>query len=349
MPMRGATTTVPDLSNWGRTGGDANNHGPAVTIHGKVKIDRQLVAMGASGATAQQQVEMVKRVLTTRLAPSRLAQDKKASAGSSQGLISGSSSSASLCGTDKAALERDASLLLERPPMGKECIEIALDDGSLCYLEVKDENSEASFSSSTARNFAASRRQGGNGVAGLLPIPMSALLKEVELLSAKDRERKMKEEMTRKDRDAAMASMVSVHRPLGSGSGSSSSIRSGAALWVDKYAPKNFPDLLSPETINRSVLKWIKMWDSRVFTQARAKAQQQALQAANGGNNSTSDQQQQLSGHKRPYSATTSTGGGGGGAMASFFSHQNAAAAKAAGGGAAATRAAGSTPGGEFF
>ena len=36
-------------------------------------------------------------------------------------------------------------------------------------------------------------------------------------------------------------------------------------LWVDKYTPKGYADLLSPEHINREVLEWLKAWDTCVF------------------------------------------------------------------------------------
>ncbi|KAI8003134.1 hypothetical protein LOK49_LG08G02465 [Camellia lanceoleosa] len=36
-------------------------------------------------------------------------------------------------------------------------------------------------------------------------------------------------------------------------------------LWVDKYAPKSFMELLSDEQTNREVLLWLKQWDSCVF------------------------------------------------------------------------------------
>ncbi|KAL3639772.1 hypothetical protein CASFOL_014740 [Castilleja foliolosa] len=36
-------------------------------------------------------------------------------------------------------------------------------------------------------------------------------------------------------------------------------------LWVDKYAPSSFTDLLSDEQTNREVLLWLKQWDSCVF------------------------------------------------------------------------------------
>lgn len=36
-------------------------------------------------------------------------------------------------------------------------------------------------------------------------------------------------------------------------------------LWVDKYRPNSYLDLLSDESTNRSLLTWLKMWDKIVF------------------------------------------------------------------------------------
>ncbi|XP_074306941.1 uncharacterized protein LOC141642144 [Silene latifolia] len=36
-------------------------------------------------------------------------------------------------------------------------------------------------------------------------------------------------------------------------------------LWVNKYAPRSFTELLSDEQTNREVLFWLKHWDSKVF------------------------------------------------------------------------------------
>src|SRR5262249_2888645 len=41
--------------------------------------------------------------------------------------------------------------------------------------------------------------------------------------------------------------------------------RRAPALWVDKYSPRSFADLLSSDSVNRSCLKWLKLWDARVF------------------------------------------------------------------------------------
>lgn len=37
------------------------------------------------------------------------------------------------------------------------------------------------------------------------------------------------------------------------------------ALWVDKYKPKRYMELLSDESINRNFLHWLKLWDKIVF------------------------------------------------------------------------------------
>lgn len=41
--------------------------------------------------------------------------------------------------------------------------------------------------------------------------------------------------------------------------------KAASSLWVEKYAPKSFLDLLSDEQINRDVVRWLKTWDTCVF------------------------------------------------------------------------------------
>ncbi|XP_023174575.2 chromosome transmission fidelity protein 18 homolog isoform X2 [Drosophila hydei] len=52
-------------------------------------------------------------------------------------------------------------------------------------------------------------------------------------------------------------------------------------LWVDKYKPRKYIDLLSDEMTNRSLLYWLKMWDKVVFGKVFHSKQEQ--QAANVG------------------------------------------------------------------
>lgn len=42
------------------------------------------------------------------------------------------------------------------------------------------------------------------------------------------------------------------------------------ALWVDKYSPQSFFELLSDEQVNREVIKWVKSWDACVHKKAAA-------------------------------------------------------------------------------
>lgn len=36
-------------------------------------------------------------------------------------------------------------------------------------------------------------------------------------------------------------------------------------MWVDKYSPRLFPELLSDDSVNRRLLKWLKLWNPIVF------------------------------------------------------------------------------------
>lgn len=36
-------------------------------------------------------------------------------------------------------------------------------------------------------------------------------------------------------------------------------------LWMERYRPKNYLDLLSEEGVNRTLLHWVKLWDKIVF------------------------------------------------------------------------------------
>ena len=36
-------------------------------------------------------------------------------------------------------------------------------------------------------------------------------------------------------------------------------------LWLEKYKPKKYDDLLTEEKTNRDILTWLKSWDELVF------------------------------------------------------------------------------------
>jgi len=53
-------------------------------------------------------------------------------------------------------------------------------------------------------------------------------------------------------------------------------------LWVDKYSPKSFFELLSDEQINRDVVKWVKSWDAYVHRKQAAPCGAMATQQQPG-------------------------------------------------------------------
>ncbi|KAL4857961.1 Chromosome transmission fidelity protein 18 [Chlorella vulgaris] len=66
------------------------------------------------------------------------------------------------------------------------------------------------------------------------------------------------------------------------GCGSGAAGQRGSSLWVDKYAPAGYIDLLSDEQINREVVRWLKGWDSCVFGTAAAPQQAAGFGAGTG-------------------------------------------------------------------
>lgn len=36
-------------------------------------------------------------------------------------------------------------------------------------------------------------------------------------------------------------------------------------LWVERYKPMRYLELLSDESTNRTLLQWLKMWDKVIF------------------------------------------------------------------------------------
>ncbi|KAI0273411.1 P-loop containing nucleoside triphosphate hydrolase protein [Gloeopeniophorella convolvens] len=51
----------------------------------------------------------------------------------------------------------------------------------------------------------------------------------------------------------------------------SSSSSQEETLWVDRYRPKRFTDLLGDERVHREVLAWVKQWDACVFGKSKGK------------------------------------------------------------------------------
>lgn len=78
-----------------------------------------------------------------------------------------------------------------------------------------------------------------------------------------------------------------------------------ASLWVEKYRPTHFVELLSDDGVNRTLLQWLKLWDCVVFGRPpKVKLQKEKQIAANNQSNFVKrympEVKEELDEHKRP-------------------------------------------------
>ncbi|KAG0219745.1 hypothetical protein BGX33_001062 [Mortierella sp. NVP41] len=92
---------------------------------------------------------------------------------------------------------------------------------------------------------------GETGAKSLLPVPIHRMMDELELEIKEKKQEAMLRLMAGDD------DVVELDEdPRGD---------SNERLWVDKYRPKKYTDLMGDERVNREVLSWIKEWDQCVF------------------------------------------------------------------------------------
>eukprot|EP00667_Euglena_gracilis_P002612 EG_transcript_2615 len=114
------------------------------------------------------------------------------------------------------------------------------EDGTYVYVSVERPSGEDEVA-------AYSRRLRSSG--SLLKTPLT----ELQVLAEAMQRKKVQERVQLSE---AAAATVSAPQPPPNDDGQ---------LWVAKYAPRAFPDLLSDNEVNLGVLKWLKEWDGCVF------------------------------------------------------------------------------------
>jgi hypothetical protein len=160
--------------------------------------------------------------------------------------------------TQMPSLQKDpnaSTFLHSRPDVCSKNVPCILENGSRFFLRKRTnclgnrghENSEGDTGSSTST----SKNKSGKSE-NLLSKSMDELLKEADNLKIRNltNKERIKIEELEKEFTGNENSELSVHEK---------------GLWVDKYAPKMFAQLLSPEKTNREVLKALKGWDNYVF------------------------------------------------------------------------------------
>ncbi|GAB5367569.1 hypothetical protein AAMO2058_001241700 [Amorphochlora amoebiformis] len=86
-----------------------------------------------------------------------------------------------------------------------------------------------------------------------------------ELLKQLDKEERIRYRREQKKRKKAEERLLRNRREGKSNGEIKPKSRVAQELWVDKYRPKKFIDLLGDDDINRKVLQWVKSWDEVVF------------------------------------------------------------------------------------
>ncbi|PNF28113.1 hypothetical protein B7P43_G12268 [Cryptotermes secundus] len=106
---------------------------------------------------------------------------------------------------------------------------------------------------------------------GLLSVPYQTLWEQAQLYIQK----KLDQE------EAEQRSSEPATEHTDSGCETMSEEEDSADLWVEKYRPKSYLELLSDEGANRTLLHWLKLWDKIVFNRDRKVKQKAKVDSKN--------------------------------------------------------------------
>ncbi|XP_061736811.1 chromosome transmission fidelity protein 18 homolog isoform X2 [Nerophis ophidion] len=142
--------------------------------------------------------------------------------------------------------------VLKRPPPEGDFITVTDWTGSRVYLRQKD----------TEANKVAEGRMlpDSQGSLGLLAVPIGVLREQ----EAERRHLEVVEESQRLTELLASVNDVEDEEEDAEDSEGRSS-----RLWVDRFSPRHYTELLSDDFTNRCLLKWLKLWDTVVFGRER--------------------------------------------------------------------------------
>ncbi|KAM5151796.1 chromosome transmission fidelity protein 18 homolog [Mantella aurantiaca] len=151
--------------------------------------------------------------------------------------------------------------VFNRPPILEDYIHVTSSDGTRVYMTLKDDQ--------TGTGAEDISKQGGLSWRGdqqlhLLGVPITYLKEQV----ADERRRQVLEESQRLTE--MLTSQMNQFEETESEAlelddGEEEDDVTAHNLWVDKYTPKCYTELLSDDYTNRCLLKWLKLWDTVVF------------------------------------------------------------------------------------
>uniref|UniRef100_A0A673A3X1 Chromosome transmission fidelity protein 18 homolog n=1 Tax=Sphaeramia orbicularis TaxID=375764 RepID=A0A673A3X1_9TELE len=138
-------------------------------------------------------------------------------------------------------IETRASLrVLKRPPVEGDYISVTDSSGTRVYLHQKEETGPKIADSRIVPN--------SQGSLGLLAVPISVLREQEAEKVSENGDTCFNEDGEDDPEDAEGRS---------------------TRLWVDRFSPRHYTELLSDDFTNRCLLKWLKLWDTVVFGRER--------------------------------------------------------------------------------
>uniref|UniRef100_A0A3Q3IFP0 Chromosome transmission fidelity protein 18 homolog n=1 Tax=Monopterus albus TaxID=43700 RepID=A0A3Q3IFP0_MONAL len=163
--------------------------------------------------------------------------------------------------------------VLKRPPLEGEYISVTDSSGSRVYLRQKDDTGTKVSDSRMVPN--------SQGALGLLAVPIGVLREQ----EAERRHQQVVEESQRLTE--LLASSVNnvlaepESREVDENDDPEDKVGRSSRLWVDRFSPRHYTELLSDDFTNRCLLKWLKLWDTAVFGREKkshpARSDRQAL------------------------------------------------------------------------
>ncbi|XP_053327778.1 chromosome transmission fidelity protein 18 homolog [Spea bombifrons] len=165
--------------------------------------------------------------------------------------------------------ETEQKRVLKRPPIFEEYIHVTSSDGARVYMTLREDGTGSQQISKHA-GFS----WNGDQQLHLLGVPFSYLKEQV----ADEQRRKVLEEsqnltemLNSQIEDFAEADSETMD--LAIAAADEEDEEEGASshcLWVDRFTPRHYTELLSDDFTNRCLLKWLKLWDKVVFAKEKA-------------------------------------------------------------------------------
>ncbi|XP_024068213.2 chromosome transmission fidelity protein 18 homolog isoform X2 [Terrapene carolina triunguis] len=156
--------------------------------------------------------------------------------------------------------EKDPKRVLKRPPILEDYVNVTSADGTRVFMVLKEDHSRIGVELPDSLGWNAQRPL------HLLGVPFSYLKEQV----SEERRRRVLEASQR------LTEILNshLHGEAGNETSEPNEETDGAddedesalhCLWVDRFTPRHYTELLSDDYTNRCLLKWLKLWDVVVF------------------------------------------------------------------------------------